>query len=193
MNQRARRRTNTETKIMPAPKQTQPWNPSMKRRHLDRIIEMAEQSGREPQEVYQELLDAATSNEAPPSPAPRAAPATANTGAPRSDGRTVAKVVVHPQPGNTLLGESMAQAKARESGEDQDENAASDEETDDAPPEKMQGGRPNPLRTPSLKEWAGRKDDAEDDDPAAPEPKQDDRKEALRRKYMPHARVQNRG
>ena len=70
-------------------------------------------------------------------------------------------------------------------------------EGDDAPPDQMKGDKPNPLRRPTAKDWAGRKED-EEKPPflkrSDEEPDEDERRAQLRRKYLaPSGRLQQRG
>lgn len=185
MNRRARSRTNDTEKNMP-------FRPKIRGSLLDKLEQMAGAADRDPNDLLHELIDAATSNDAPPSPAPRGkappmpstAPQTAPQGNVRPDGTRIAKVVTVPLPEGPRLGETIAQAKRRENGETEDAaaSASDDEGSGDAPPEKMKGGRPNPLNVPTSKRWAGKKDDSAPT--ASPKTQEQDSVERLRRKYL---------
>lgn len=176
------------------------FRPTMKQRHLDAIVRMAAESGRDPQEVYAELLDHATSSDPPPNvgqgkapPTPPAAGAaqSKDVSIPRPGGGRIAKVVVVPPPEGPLMGETLAQARRREAGDDPEATEPDEEDaTGDAPPEQMKGNAPNPLSL--IKQWAGKKDDSIPT--ASPEAEKQDERARLRQKYLvPRGRPQQRG
>lgn len=169
------------------------FRPTMKQRHLDAIVRMAAESGRDPQDVYAELLDQATSNDPPPNRhAGAAPPATPNAGAPqapRPDGSRVARVVVVPPPEGPPMGETLAQAKRRENGESEVKEPDDEDPSGTAPPEQMKGNAPNPLSL--IKRWAGMPDSVPT---ASPEAQKQDERSRLRDKYLsPRGRLQTRG
>lgn len=154
------------------------FKPVMKQRHLDAIVRMAAEAGRDPQEVYQELLDQATSNDAAPTPAPPmpAAPPPAASPQTAVPPRTAAA------PTAPVLDETIAGRKARgESGKLPDpEQVLRDAEDDDEPP--LKGDKPDPLRV-----WAK---SSGDDGAAAKEAKEVNARAKLRAKYAAPNRPQ---
>lgn len=198
----------------PAPPPNAPapaFRPQIRGSLLDALQRMAEQSGRDPNELLDELISTATSNDSPPSmegeedqddanapPPPATTSPTPNANgagrwavAPGGKRMWIATPPPPRDPNMPPIGESIAAQKRRESGgEDRDDASASD---DDAPPEQMKGSRPNPLRPPSAADWARKGDDAS---PAFAGSKktEDDERERRRQKYLaPAGKAQGRG
>jgi hypothetical protein len=138
------------------------FRPKIRGSLLDALEQMAAQAGRDANEILEELLVQATSNDPPPVPSP-----TSRAGEPAAARRARHDAI------NAAAGRedgtpesSMAALKKREA------NDRAEGDGDDAPPEKMKGGKPNPLRL-----WAGK------DDPSSAEQKKADERARLRQKY----------
>lgn len=189
----------------PPDMETTMFKPKIRGSLLDALERMAVAAERDPNEMLEELLSTATASEAPPElgqakepppPAPKAAPPSTKAQDRAQASHPTGSNAPH-DPSVPRLGETIATQKRRESGEDvDDQNAASDEETDNAPSEQMKGSRPSPLS--HIKRWAGGEGAAlgapslksGNDEPAD----EDERKAALRRKHLAYAgRVQQRG
>lgn len=187
----------------PKPPQKQPprpnaYRPVLKQRHIDRVLEMAEESGRDPTELMHEALDHVLKyNNTPP---------IAATAPPPPDVPTMSRANESPL-ARRARHDAVNAAVGREDGDPESAMAAleareakgeKEGDTDEAPPEMMRGDAPNPLGLSTIKQWASGKV------PETPsflkeqgrkEPESDDeRRASLRRKYLaPSGRVQRRG
>ena len=161
------------------------FKPIVKQRHVGALMRMATQSGRDPNEILHELLDQATSSEAPPTAADPNASGAATTSRALNE-PAVAKKARHNAINAAAGREDGDPASAMAALEASEAKAVAEGETDEAPPDLMKGDRPNPLRTSMIKQWASGKSPEAPSFSNGPEQETDDdeRRAQLRRKYL---------